>query len=182
MRCDRHHWFYDRGRLGRVEIVTHGVFARAPAPSKHGDYANTNTRVANKDARCAGYDTEPPSYHIIRSSLDRILNCFLQVIHTLIFGSRWKHHDRFKLFANTLESLGRAFSQGTDVSTVAWSTVTCRFLQFTVFSSLGRYTVALVWTRSVGACAIVKTRIYEKLVPQSVLSSTSCKRARFETL
>ena len=93
-----------------------------------------------------------------------------------------QHHDSFKLFANTLESLGWPFRQGTDVSTVAWSTVTRRVLQFTFLSSLGRYTVALVWTRSVGACAIVKTRIYEKLVPQSVLSSTSCKRARFETL
>ena len=140
------------------------------------------SRSQRNSPLCRLRHTEPPSYHIIRSSLDRILNCFLQIIHTLIFGSRWKHHDRFKFFANTLESLGRAFSQGTDVSTVAWSTVTCRFLQFTVFSSLGRYTVALVWTRSVGACAIVKTRIYEKLVPQSVLSSTSCKRARFETL
>ena len=122
-----------------------------------------------------------PSYHIIRSSLDRILNCFFQIIHmaTLIFGSRRKHHERFKIFANTLESLGWPFRQGTDVSTVAWSTVTRRFLQFTFLSSLGRYTVALVWTRSVGAGAIVKTRIYEKLVPQSVLSSTSCKRARF---
>ena len=149
---------------------------------KHCDYANETTRVANKNARCAGYDTEPPSYHIIWSSLDRILNCFFQIIHTLIFGSRWKHHERFKLFANTLESLRWPFRQGTDVSTVAWSTVTRRFLQFTFLSSLGRYTVALVWTRSVGACAIVKTRIYEKLEPQSVLSSTSCKRARFETL
>ena len=123
-----------------------------------------------------------PSYHIIWSSLDRILNCFFQIIRTLIFGSRWKHHDSFKLFANTLESLGWPFRQGTDVSTVAWSTVTCRVLQFTILSSLGRCTVALVWTRSVAACAIVKTRIYEKLVPQSVLSSTSCTRFRFETL